>query len=58
MRKNTELVDMRKENELLRKDCNALGKRCEAMEMAFIDYKSLYEIEQLKNNRHEQNDVR
>jgi hypothetical protein len=48
------MVDLRKENALMRKDCNALMARCEAMEVAFIDYKSLYEIEQLKNSVHDQ----
>jgi hypothetical protein len=48
-RKKGELDDLRNENNLLRKDCRALSTRCDAMEEGMMEFKSLYEIERLKN---------
>jgi hypothetical protein len=49
LRKRNELEDLKRENNTLRRDCGLLSTRCDAIEVAMAEYKSLYEIELLKN---------
>jgi hypothetical protein len=48
-RKRNELADLKEENDLLRNDYSILHHRREALEAALLEYKSLYEIELIKN---------
>jgi hypothetical protein len=43
------MQDLKRENNLLLRDCNVLASRCDAIEVALAEYKSLYEIKLLKN---------
>jgi hypothetical protein len=49
LRKKNELEELSGENYLLKKSCREMEARIDAVELAMLEYKSLYENEKLKN---------
>jgi hypothetical protein len=45
------MIDYRRENDVLRQECNSLSTRCDAVEMGMLEYKALYEMERAKSSR-------
>jgi hypothetical protein len=43
------MEDLKRENGILRRECDSLKTRCDTIEISFFEYKSLYENELKKS---------